>query len=676
MKLMPRSERNALLRGLLVPALFCLLATVVFATQFAGVGFGNRHHHSWVTSQGLAIVSRATPNNGFVGHSRTFINANGTLDHDYFDRAPVFFGALTGALISLTDDLATKVWIVRQVMNAIYVLTMLLAWRLLRRLGASPLPALSMVTLSFSGYMLLYYREMLDFEHPALAGMLLLLLAIASAGQARRPRWHWLTLATLVALGLGRGHVSFGVLVLWVALEAAGIVARRGLTVEERLRALARHEATRMLLLGIVWSGLLLSWNIAQEMARRDVPLAETSIFDSLQRRLPGGERDERSKMSYANYTSIVERRLLRWYLPLDNKSGQTAHRWTLLPVLALVLCYSTNQPQARRNVLLLTAFSGLVWIFAMINHTHSHEFTVMHALGFALVFWLALLGRILQPRLIAALLVLSLALFVRTSLEVQARNSAHFRDTAVYTEDYDRILQQIGNGGQVVYSDEGLQDAVMNRARYVLGFYLGDNVLAKSLDDARYIVSSREYLAVPASLPAGSREGLQLYITQTPDNQVGFLFDRKQAEVRYLPEGLAPRHNFGGELSLGHWELRDSVQVQPCQRIRVESWWQTVAPPQADYSLQLAMTDADGGFLVSADHGLASGSTRDQAPDHWYPDGRILRIPCDAPAGEYPLIFSVYDPESNAASDKLPLIQADGSAGDTWLYLTTLFVS
>ena len=58
---------------------------------------------------------------------------------------------------------------------------------------------------------------------------------------------------------------------------------------------------------------------------------------------------------------------------------------------------------------------------------------------------------------------------------------------------------------------------------------------------------------------------------------------------------------------------------------------------------------------------------------------GAILQIPCDTPAaGEYPLMLqSCYDPLSNCElSDKLALIQADGSEGDTWLYLTTLFVS
>jgi len=59
-----------------------------------------------------------------------------------------------------------------------------------------------------------------------------------------------------------------------------------------------------------------------------------------------------------------------------------------------------------------------------------------------------------------------------------------------------------------------------------------------------------------------------------------------------------------------------------------------------------------------------------------WYLDLRPLRIPCDAPAGEYPLVLSVYDPLRLAEQGPLPRMNADGSAGDTWLYLTTLFVN
>ena len=667
---------KATTRCLLAPGYFCLLAVIVFGTQFAGTGFGNRVHHSWVSSHILAIVSHATPVNGFVGHSRAILDDDGTPDYQYFDRSPFVFGALSGTLVNLTDNLTLKVWIARQMMHVIFMLTMLLAWRLLRRLGARPAPALVMVTLGFSGYMLLYYREMFDYEHASLLGMLLLLTVIAEEKQARRPRRRRLMLVTLLALTLGRGYTSLSVLGLWVVLEAADSLAQDGLTAMQRLRGILTHQATRLLLLGVVWISLLLAWNVAQEMARRDVPLTETGVVDSMSRRLPGKEAKPGWTSDYAEFTPLLERRLLRWFLPLDEAGGRDIHHWALLPALVVIVHYSVRQEPARRNALLLTAFSGLVWLLVMINHSRFHDFTTMHALGFALVFWLALLERVRRPRVVAVLLALSLALFLRNSLEVEANNSEHFRDTARYTEEYDRILRQIGRSGQAVYSSRGLQDAVMNRSPVVLGFYLGDNVLAQRPEDAGFVVSAREILVLPPGQSDDGEEGWRVYRTQTPEHRVAFLFDTDRDHIEWFPPAdIAPRHNFGDELWLGHQELRDSVQVRPCQRVRVESWWQASAPPQANYALQLSLTDEGGGFLASADSAPLSGDTRDWIAGGWYPDGRVLQIPCDAAAGAYSLILSVYDPDSNAASDKLALINADGSEGDTRLYLTTLFV-
>ena len=87
---------------------------------------------------------------------------------------------------------------------------MLFDWLLLRRLGLKSMAALVAVTLGFSGYQLLYYREMVDFSQPALFGMLLLLYVIARVKLERRIRWRWLTVATLVQSVWG-GHQSRGV---------------------------------------------------------------------------------------------------------------------------------------------------------------------------------------------------------------------------------------------------------------------------------------------------------------------------------------------------------------------------------------------------------------------------------------------------------------------------------
>ena len=668
----PRSELHGGLKRLLAPAYFGLLAVIIFGTQFAGTGFDvSNRHYGQASSHALAIASRATPVNGFVGHAENILNTDGAMDYNDFDQHPVFFSALPGALIGLTEDLATKVWIARQVMNVIFLLTMLLAWLLLRRLGLGRRLALAGVTLGFSGYMLLYYRELIHFDQPALAGMMLLLYVIARVKQEGREGWRWLTIAALLAVSSGRGIVSLSVLGLWAAIEAAGLLWQRERPLAQRLQAIARHDATRVLLLAVAWLTLMLGYNLAHEMARRGVSLNETGIVESMSRRLPGGEAEAGWTPDYDEFATVMERRLLRWFLPLDERSGQVIHQWALLPALLLIVHYLRHQPPARRIALLLTACSGIAWLFVMINLAWFHDYTTMHALGFALVFWLALLARVRERHLINALLLLSLALFLRAALEAKASNSSQAHAAAL-SDDYERILQRTGRSGKVIFSDPATQHPAVNAARYALGFYLGDNVLATSPDGADYMVAGRRHVVLPG---ADGRDGLRLLYTLTPENRGGFLLDLR-GDAAYAPADIAPRHNFGGELALGQWELRDSVQVRPCQRVRVESWWQASAPPQANYALQLSLTDEGGGFLASADSAPLSGDTRDWIAGGWYPDGRVLQIPCDAAAGAYSLILSVYDPDSNAASDKLALINADGSEGATWLYLTTLYVN
>lgn len=664
---------HALARRLLLPACFALLAVIVFATQFAGTGFGGRHQNeAWVPSHALAIASRATPLNGFVGHARSFLDAEGAPDYQYLDRYPVFFSALLGALTGLTDDLATKVWIARQLMHLLFILTMLFAWLLLRRLGQGRRLALAGVALVFSGHMLLRYREMIHFDQPALLGMMILLYVIAQVKLESRGRRRRLTLATLLAVSLGRGFLSLGVLGLWAAVEALGLLWQRERPLAQRLHAILRHDATRMLLLALAWLALMLAWNLAQEMARRDVPFAGTSIAHSMGYRLPGGQPKTGWQADYPAFAARMESRLLLWFTPLERENVVALQRLLPLPLLLLVVYHHLRrQAPAGRIVILLTAFSGLAWLFVMINLTWFHDYTTMHALGFALAIWLALSGPLKQQRLINALLVAALAIFLFSALDVEGKNRDWHEPAAIYTDDYNRILQRIGARGSVVYSDPARQDRIINIPEYVLSFYLGDNYLATDVADADYMVANRDFVALPASDGAG----LLLHETLTPAHSVGFLFDlRGQASGQ--PQDLAPRYNFGNAVTLGRWELLDSVQAQPCQRVRVASWWQAPAPPPANYHLLLALTDADGNFLASADGAPVSGDTQAWEPDAWYPDGRSLRVPCDAAPGEYSLIFSVYDPQTDAENDKLRLIHADGGAGDTWLYLTTLFVN
>ena len=668
-------------------ALMCLFAWVVFATQSGGTGFWYKFHGG-VSVHGLAIMSRATPANAFVGNSRTLINADDSLRPEYFDRYPVFFSVLVGALINLTEDLPTKVFIARQVMNAIFVLTLLFAWLLLLRLSGQRLLALAIIALACSGYWLLYYRDMIHYDQPALLGMLVLLHTIARVKLEQRVRWRWLTVATLVAVSLGRSIASLSVLGLWAAFEAVGLLWQRERPLRQRLRAILLHDATRMLLIGVAWITLLLGYNISVEALRRNVPLQETSIVDSVLRRQPltqdGGlaENTLNYVSSWAEFVSVSANRLLRWFAAPGSASrdfNPGVLTWPLLALaLATILYYSLRQPPARRMLLLLTALSGPAWIIFMANLTLQHDYTMMYALGFALVFWLAALGWLRRfPRALPILLLPAAGLFALSSQQVYSANAAIVQDAAIYTEEYERVRQQIVGRGRRIYDTFVPSYCPIHRDWcHTLGFYLGDNYIARKLVNADYVLSDRPlYLSRPYLAP-DDEEGLRLLSRSlTPENSVAHLFDTADFETRYLPTSIAEPLDFGHELALGGWELRDSVQVQACQRVIVESWWQALRTPLPNYSLQIAIIDSAGEAVGSSNAALGEVNSGVWNQDVWFLDVTRLQLPCDAAPGEYSLVLSVYDPKTLDERGPLSLMGAEGSAGDAWLYLTTLFI-
>ena len=114
---------------------------------------------------------------------------------------------------------------------------------------------------------------------------------------------------------------------------------------------------------------------------------------------------------------------------------------------------------------------------------------------------------------------------------------------------------------------------------------------------------------------------------------------------------------------------------VETCQRITLESWWQMEQQPQANYSMLLAMVNDKGEAISSVNTNLTRVPTQVWVPDAYFLDARTLKVPCDAPPGEYPLVLSVFDPYTVMAAGSLPVTLPDGSPFHDYVYLTTLFI-
>ena len=144
--------------------------------------------------------------------------------------------------------------------------------------------------------------------------------------------------------------------------------------------------------------------------------------------------------------------------------------------------------------------------------------------------------------------------------------------------------------------------------------------------------------------------------------------------EYRRQPNNLETVVRFGDDIQLRGWTLKDSVEIQPCQTIALDTWWQTQNESNKLYSSTLVIANADGQGIANADY-MPGGyaMTPLWQPDQLYFDERQLTVPCDIEAGQYNLLLGLYNIET---VENLPVNSPDGDPmGTNLLYLTTLTV-
>jgi hypothetical protein len=464
-------------------------------------------HHGWVSSHTLAIIAHATPENGFVGYALATLDERGAPDYDYFDRYPVFFSAGMHGILSLKPRLSTQIYLAKQVMNVVFVLTLAVGYLLLRKLTGSQLAAMAAAILALSSRYLLFFKDMVHYDQPALLGMLGLILAIAVFKiDGHRPIVY---AATLLAVSLGRGYASIAVLFVWLVFEAVEAVREKASSLGQRIRRLVRLDACLALLLGTGWSALNLVYNIQVEAAKRGIPYGDTSIVQSALNRLALNQDFNESYLRLLNWRYFLSDeliRLVRWSFPIWNYEGSVAlSAGIVVLMLVVIYLFGRSLDASRRMVLRILVVSGVSWLFAMRNLSAFHDYTAMYFLGVPLAFYAAVTHFVRLPRAGWLVVVaISLGVFAERDLRTQALHAELGSHLSVYTHDFMRIAAALPGRGEPIYLADGIP-----YAPYAFGFYLPGHFLA-SEEIADYVITSdRRFL--PTKL--------------TPDNERMFLF-------------------------------------------------------------------------------------------------------------------------------------------------------
>ncbi|MDE2818182.1 MAG: glycosyltransferase family 39 protein [Chloroflexota bacterium] len=145
-------------------------------------------------------------------------------------------------------------------------------------------------------------------------------------------------------------------------------------------------------------------------------------------------------------------------------------------------------------------------------------------------------------------------------------------------------------------------------------------------------------------------------------------------SEYIRAPQREEPLLVAGDSMQLFDWTLLDSVDVQPCQAVTVESWWQLEAEDRTPYTLNIILADSDGdGQLARTPSVPANVFTSDWVANKYYRDLSVLPIPCeDIEAGSYPLLLGLVE---TITGDELTLSYVSGDVIGPLYYLTTLNV-
>lgn len=707
---MPTSKRVA--GGLLL-----LLAALTFALQSYNVGFWS-FRHGWTSVHGLAIMSRSEPQNRFVGYSMMYRDANGAPVYEYFDRYPPFFSVSVNAVLALADDIPTEIYLARLYMNVFFVGALFFAYRLARLFITTRPLAVAVVALAFSSYYLLYYRDMIDFYQPVAMNFLVLAYAIARYRLYGERR---LVLGVAAALTLvSFGYAMLFMLGVWFLVETVALWSRPGDPLAARLRGTVLQPPVYAICISLVLTVAAIGYNVATEAAVRGVPVAQTSVIDSILRRLPFVEgavaetaREQAATSEglrgWGEFLLVETERLMRWSLPLRTGGapgvrfvpgistpqivwtpgplrGEVTtpttppvillNGWLLLAAVgafALVVRFMARLGPPLRGVAVVVAFGGFPLVFGLINLTSVHDYTLMFATGFSVMLWTALLcpldGR---PALAPALAAVAIAVYGASAWTVRVAQTAEVAFGAPYTADFDRMRPLLADARHTVYLDVPRADpecVIRNWQCFALGYYLGDTYLTTAVDVAGYALSETPFF-LPDPFVAPGAAAQVVPAPAHPQNTHLYLMDFAAAETRTAPEAVAYR--FGDALGLGAWALPGPVTVRPCARVAVESWWTLAAPLAANYNLQVVMVGPDGGAVAEANRPLGPLPTGIWEVGPYTFDARSFVVPCATPPGAYPLIMGVYNPD-----DLLPLAVtgADGAPVGNQLYLTTLFV-
>ncbi|MBC1261207.1 hypothetical protein FQK07_07945 [Synechococcus sp. BSF8S] len=334
-------------------AVALVFALAIIALEPGLFSFGRGSHFNWVTLHSLSIVDHSRFDSGFVGYSRKLAEIasdNTRLFHyEYFNRYPAVFPVLANAFLDRFRESAEGYLLAsKQIMNLVYVATLLFLYLSLRALRFSGLvSSLSLLSVGASP-LWLHYRPMFHFDQPGLLGYVLCMygytvLARQATSRAEQSR-NSIVFLVCSAIGclLGRSFIA----VFFLAAISITLQFRQSSSRLRRLSWTATALGGSLVIASALYAAVV-EWILNRKSVAYVKESMDSSVIQSAMRRLglPMAQWPD-SQKPQLEWSSAIQQ-YLEWIANLI-----PTWPFLLLLVLSLGLLSRRLLPLSKRRIL------------------------------------------------------------------------------------------------------------------------------------------------------------------------------------------------------------------------------------------------------------------------------------------------------------------------------------
>ncbi len=470
-------------------------------------------HHGWVTSQHLGIIQNAGINNYLVGYTGRYLHSDGWLEHFYFNKAPFPFEAISHYLLwPFRDNLALYGYAAAQLFNAIFLLTLLFVYLGFYTISKNKILSAFPALLVGSGFYWMDYKNLVEQNRLGTLAFAILFYAIAKfkKDKSRKSLFFWIFVASL----MGEAAPSVFFIITWFLVFSVETLQKdRSISGMKKI-IFSTQSAAGFFSTAIVLA--FLAWNVFGESRVRDIPLSETGIVGSALKRLGATDISKAEEYSYTNYVKRQGERLFRaatphlFYQTHERKDPGASGAMYIIFLLSFVIWQRKQittfwKNQEDKDILIVFALSGIVYMTAMKNLTIFHDFTYTYSIGMYSVFYYLLAGTAKKPSESKIFLFFAITIFVGSLITHNIHHNRIGREVNTETRSVQKLKQHLPEKDAILYFDGGDYNFFPGAPHAPL-FYFQEHITAKEPIDSQFVITRspkfKEFSIADKTLP------------------------------------------------------------------------------------------------------------------------------------------------------------------------------